>query len=187
MNLAAHERKKYEKAWAMPEYHKFSPGVEMLPLFKQMVKRIGHPSLLDIGCGAGAASIELKKLGYRVTAMDHVDVKERPKGIKFIKQNLWTPWKVPAKGVVWDRGYCCDVMEHIPSEKVDAVLKNIMQNCYRTFFSISFMKDHFGEKVGHPLHLTVKPFVWWRDKLGEFGTVKNARDLLGMGVFDVSA
>jgi hypothetical protein len=47
------------------------------------------------------------------------------------------------------------------------------------------MPDHFGAQIGHPLHLTVQPFEWWVAKLGEFGTVKNARDLIGEGAFDV--
>jgi hypothetical protein len=68
---------------------------------------------------------------------------------------------------------------------VDKVLDNIAQHVDRCFFSIHFGPDHFGQVVGHPLHLTVKPFEWWVVKLAQFGTVKQARDLLGMGVFDV--
>ena len=113
--------------------------------------------------------------------MDFVDARERK--ITFYKQNLWMPW--PDKH--WAYGYCCDVMEHIPPEKVDKVLANIMAHCGKTFFSISFQEDHFGRKVGHPLHLTVRPFEWWRDKLAEHGAVHQGRDLIGMGVFFVHA
>ena len=99
----------------------------------------------------------------------------------FIHSNLWSKWHGP-----FDVGYCCDVMEHLPPEKVDAVLKRIFKNCESCFFSIHFGEDSFRKVVGHPLHLTVKPFSWWLDKLKEYGTVNDARDLIGMGSFYVA-
>lgn len=189
MSLAAHEQAKYKKAWAMPEYHQFSPGLHMLSLFRNMVRRSpGAGTLIDLGCGAGAASRVLSDLGWAVTMLDHVKVTppadQKPLKLPFIKSTLWGNW---GKGEHWDQGYCCDVMEHIPPEKVDKVLRNIMAHCDRVFFSICFTKDHFGAKVGHPLHLTVEPFEWWVDRLKAHGKLKGARDLLGEGVFDVVA
>lgn len=179
MTLAAVERKKYEKAWNIDAYHAFSPAEAMLPLFKQMVR--GRGTLIDIGCGTGRASQKLADMGWTVTMLDHVAVKGRPK-LPFIKATVWNDWRVDDG---FDQGFCCDVMEHIPPEMVDRTLDNIMWYCHRVFFSINFLPDHFGGQVGHPLHLTVKPFEWWVEKLGEFGTVANARDLLGEGAFDV--
>jgi SAM-dependent methyltransferase len=178
--LAVAERKKYEKVWAIDAYKNFSPGEYVLPLFRQMVRKRG--SLLDIGCGTGRASERLKAMGWKVSMMDHVQVNKQLR-MPFYKQNLWNKWKVTK---TWDQGYCCDVMEHIPPEKVDAALQNIFSHCDRVFFSIHFGEDNFGKAVGHPLHLTVKPFTWWVAKLAEYGEVNQARDILGMGVYDVA-
>ena len=45
----------------------------------------------------------------------------------------------------------------------------------------------FGKEIGEPLHVTVMPFTWWRDRLGEVGEVLDARDLMHGGVFHVGS
>lgn len=165
----------YETVWQHPDYGRVSPGEQMLPLFRQMVKRKG--TLIDIGCGCARATQHLEDEGHTVTGIDFVDARETD--VPFQHADITNPLPLTA-----DVGYCCDVMEHIPEEDVDKVLQNIMAATTRTFFSISFEHDHYGAvTVGHPLHLTVRPFTWWRDKLKEFGELKEARDLIGMGVF----
>ena len=112
--------------------------------------------------------------------MDHVDVPGRGR-FPLLKTNLWEDWGTEK---VWKVGYCCDVMEHIPPEHVEAVLMRIFAHCDRVFFGISFNPDHFGPAlVGEPLHLTVRPYVWWRDLLADMAVLKESRDLLGEGVF----
>ena len=183
MSLATDERRKYTQAWKHPQYGAYSPGESMIPLFRQMV-RIPRGTVIDLGAGGGRASRQLRDLGWRVTQMDLVAVPGRGR-FPFIRGTLWAPWRT-GKGKTWDLGYCCDVMEHIPPEKVDAVLEKIFARCGRVFFSINFQKDHFGGVIGHPLHLTIRPFKWWADKLGEHGRVIQARDLLGEGAFYVA-
>ena len=43
-----------------------------------------------------------------------------------------------------------------------------------------------GALIGEALHLTVRPFLFWRDLFRELGTLHDARDLIGEGVFCVS-
>ncbi len=183
MTTATAERRKYEEVWSLPNYRAYSPGEAVLPLFRQQVRPRSKGRLIDIGCGTGRAGLALASDGWDVTLLDHAKNcrDHEAKGLPFVKACVWGRWAGQ-----WDVGYCCDVMEHIPPEKVNATLKRIFTNCGRVFFSICFEPDHFGGEVGHPLHLTVQPFTWWRDRLGEHGTVRNARDLIGMGVFDVA-
>lgn len=176
-SLAATERAKYERIWRKDSYRAYSPGEQAIPIFAQLVRKRG--SLLDIGCGTGRAGAALRDRGYDVTLMDFAANAPEP-DLPFINQNLWTAWP---HGRRWDYGYCCDVMEHIPPKKVDAVLRNIFEHCGRVFFSIHFGEDNLGKLIGHPLHLTVQPFTWWRDKLREYREVKDARDLIGVGTF----
>lgn len=181
--LARAEREKYEAVWAVDAYRKFSPGEYVLPLFAQMV-RSKPGTLVDIGAGTGRAGAALAEKGWQVTLLDHAK-NAREVDLPFIRACIWDPW-LRGDTTRWDMGYCCDVMEHMPPEKVDATLKRIAQNCRRCFFSIHFGEDNFGKVVGHPLHLTVEGFSWWRDTLGRFGKVLGARDILGMGVFSVA-
>lgn len=174
--LATEERRKYAKAWAHPQYRVYSPGEQMLPFARPFFKKPG--TLVDIGCGTGRAGAELAAK-HDVTLMDFIPDAVEVEDLEFVRQNLWTRWP----GRKWDYGYCCDVMEHMPPAKVDAVLTNIQRHTGKVFFSIHFDEDQFGAIVGHPLHLTVKPFTWWRDKLREYWRVKDARDLIGMGAF----
>jgi len=177
MSLSEHEREKYAQAWDIPAYHDHSPGKKYAPLFGRMVAPDGG-SVLDIGCGAGAGGKALEAAyGLSATYLDQVKVGELD---PFIEQPLWKP--IPG---LYDYGYCCDVMEHIPTEFTMLCVTNMLRACKQVFFSISFQPDHFGAHIGEPLHLTVKPFAWWRDALREVGTVVDARDLLGEGVFVV--
>lgn len=148
----------------------------MLPIFRQLVRKRG--TLVDIGCGTGRAAKALDKGGFKATLMDFAH--NAPEVVlPYVQCNIFGKW--PDRR--WDYGYCCDVMEHLPPEKVDKALKNIFEHCDKVFFTIHFGQDNFGAAIGHPLHLTVQPFTWWRDKLREYRTLKDARDLIGMGVF----
>lgn len=184
MNLDAAERRKYRECWSYSQYRHYSPGEQALPVFRQVNRKKG--TLIDLGCGTGRAGAALAEEGHEVTLLDFahnaLDFSVEQKKMPFIKANLWSRWKGD-----WDIGYCCDVMEHIPPEKTDDALKRITLNCGRVFFSIHFGPDNFGKVVGHPLHLTIQPFVWWRDKLKGYGKLLNARDMIGMGMFFVDA
>ena len=180
-HTATSERAKYRACWADPRYRVYSPGEQMLPLFRRMVrKRTG--TLLDLGCGTGRAGVALAELGFTVTLADFVDT-SRDEGVElpFRRINIFGRWP---RGR-WDWVYCCDVLEHLPPERQRAALGNIAAHAGQAFFSIHFGADNFGAVVGHPLHLTIRPFAWWREFLREFGDVVEARDLIGMGAFRV--
>jgi hypothetical protein len=76
-------------------------------------------------------------------------------------------------------------MEHIPTEFTALAVDRILSAGRDAFFSISFEPDHFGSFLRQPLHLTVRPFEWWLGLMGEVGTVLDARDLMGEGIFHV--
>lgn len=181
-SLAASERRKYKKCWSYSQYRAHSPGEWAIPVFKQIRRKKG--SLVDLGCGTGRAGKALSEDGWAVTLLDFadncLDYDVETSGLPFVKATLWSRWVGE-----WDVGYCCDVMEHMPPSKVDAVLKNVFSHCESAFFNIHFGKDNFRRIVGHPLHLTVKPWGWWLKKLSEYGEIVNARDLIGMGAFYV--
>lgn len=184
--LAETERRKYEKCWRHLQYRFHSPGEKVVDRFRKSCRPRRGETLVDLGCGTGRGGKKLKdEFGLQVTLMDFAencrDVEvEKDEELPFIKSNLWTPFDGH-----WKWGYCCDVMEHIPPERVDAVLENAAETCDRLFFHICNRPDHFGDVIGQPLHLSVFPFVWWRDKLREFGQIRDGRDLIYDSLFYV--
>ena len=66
--------------------------------------------------------------------------------------------------VAAEYGFCTDVMEHIPPDKVDVVLNNILHAAQSVWFSICLIPDDCGVLIGEPLHLSVHPFEWWKKK-----------------------
>jgi SAM-dependent methyltransferase len=184
--LALREKEKYERAWAVPEYSDFSPGAEMVANFLDIVRPWKNFRVIDFGCGSGAASVKLADLGFHVTGIDHVDVrKEEGKDkYRFIQCNLWEPIDDDLRA---EYGFCVDVMEHIPEDKVGDVLENILCRVRHCFLSISFVEDGFGDHpdINERLHLTVKPYSWWKAKLASYGYVISGRDMRHSGVFHV--
>ena len=150
--LAEHERVKYERMWARPEYHVCSPGELSAPDAIQTFGRLG--TVIDFGCGDGKAIHLFRKAGYRAIGVDHVSLMPDT-----VQSCLWS---LPADLPVADFGYCADVMEHIPPERVDDVLVNIARHVSRmAYFRIATTPDVMGKLIGETLHLTVQPAHWW--------------------------
>lgn len=188
-SIADHERQKYAQVWALDRYAEHSPGLSYVDLFWSIAKPQEGQTLLDIGAGNGAASVALAKRDLIVEGFDIVS--------DAWKANAETAQTFFHQGCLWhslpafdfkrkfDHGYCCDVMEHIPPQFVGLSIANALKSCERVFFSISFKRDVHGDAIRDRLHLTIESFSWWRDVLREVGTVLEARDLIGEGVFYV--
>lgn len=192
MRIVEHEREKYAQVWGLDSYAEHSPGFSHVDMFWSIAKPQAGQTLLDIGAGSGAASFALKKRGltveaFDITSMGFMGVKDPDDCVLFHQGCLWKglphyPHYAHGK---YDHGYCCDVMEHIPTQFVGLAVSNILKSCERAFFSISFMRDAHGDAIRDRLHLTVESFSWWRDSLREIGTVFEARDMIGEGIFHV--
>jgi len=187
MNMIETEREKYTELWRdVPDYHKYSPGVENVSRFMDVMKPESGSMLLDIGCGTGEAGIQFMRKGLDVRWLDITDAglnKEVPRD-RFIHAPLWMDWERDLK-YGYDYGFCCDVMEHIPTEYSMLVLDRIIKVCRTTWFQIALVPDQFGAVIGQTLHLTVKPFSWWLERLRLSGEVIDARDLCETALFVV--
>lgn len=81
---------------------------------------------------------------------------------------LWDSADMPGE---YDAVICTDVLEHIPTERIAAVLANL-RSCTRklAYLAIALFPDGFGpELIGEPLHLTVKPPNWWYAQISVAG------------------
>ena len=172
------ERRKYEHIWTHDDYRVISPGLadaEKVGLVNELRKRHCR-TILDAGCGSGklmqkllvdyAGEFDVHGFDISDNCLDPFfdDIKD---GVLTVGC-LWNPTDLPD---VYDAVICTDVLEHIPTERVPAVLANL-RGSTRTFayFAIALFDDGFGPKLlGEPLHLTVKPPNWWFAQLGVAG------------------
>ncbi|TFG49541.1 MAG: methyltransferase domain-containing protein, partial [Candidatus Brocadiia bacterium] len=128
------EKKKYDTVWRIREYRTISPGELAVDNFLEWAKPSG--TLVDLGCGPGRASLRLSG-NYKVTMLDISErCLDKPvrnslnDNLTFKQACLWN-FTLPQQ----DYGFCCDVMEHIPEEKVDEVLDCISACCDAVYFN----------------------------------------------------
>jgi len=161
---------KYGKLWNFPEYRKHAPGEFYSQLFLTHAKPRPGAHVIDYGCGTGRGGVMLASLGkLKVTMLDFVNncldedvrklIMSSDGQLTFIKADLEK--RIP---VVAEFGFTSDVMEHIPPDKVDLVLDNILQSAQTVWFTIATFEDSFGEAIGEHLHLSVHPFEWWKEQ-----------------------
>lgn len=169
------EAEKYGKMWERDEYRAVSPGEGLAAQFLQVARPKAGSEVIDFGCGTGRGALMLAILGgLRVTMVDFVrncldeDVRNalttQAHVLRFVKADLEERLPVAA-----EYGFCCDVMEHIPTDRVDRVLANVLAAAQHVFFNISTVDDSCGKLIGESLHLTVKPMAWWAEKFAALG------------------
>ncbi len=166
------EREKYERMWSEGAYRIVAPGEHCVETFCGVAQPRG--AVIDFGCGTGRAGLAMVAHGLDVTLIDFAANcrDEAARSLPFIQHDLTRPVPISAP-----YGLCTDVMEHIPTQDVDAVLRNVFAAAETVFFQISTVPDQMGALIGHDLHLTVQPHSWWLDRLQQFGEVTFERDL----------
>lgn len=158
------ERAKYERMWALPAYRDDDATAHARAALTALPMRAGE-SVIDFGAGAGYASLALVDAGYRVLAVDIAANALAPHIAARVPLLLASLWDLPVTlGADW--GFCSDVMEHVPPDRVDDVLRTIRLATRRaSYFSISLRPDGCGVLIGEALHLSVHPIDWWLARL----------------------
>jgi 2-polyprenyl-3-methyl-5-hydroxy-6-metoxy-1,4-benzoquinol methylase len=104
----------------------------------------------------------LQDKGFKVTAVDFApNCLDEGVTVPFVQGCLWDLPDIRA-----DWGYCTDVMEHIPTEKVGDVLKSIAERVKGCYFAIATRDDSLGWIAGKKLHLSILQPAQWRQLLG---------------------
>lgn len=163
-DLTQVEREKYLAIWERPDYRRVSPGMmECERAFVAMSMTSGE-TLIDFGAGTARATAWFASKGIKATAVDIAANAIEKHNVPFVEACLWD---MPDTLGAADHGFCCDVMEHIPTEKVGAVLAGIATRVRKgCWFRIAIRPDRMGPKhLGRPLHLTVQGGEWWRRKV----------------------
>lgn len=174
-SLEEREKEKYEQIWNHDVYRKFAPGEGMVDdAFKVMGMSAGE-YLYDFGCGTGRAAQKFKeKYRIKVVGIDHANnCLDKDVDILLRVSNLWE-FKgenniFDLRSLKSDWGFCTDVMEHIPTEKVMLALKcisdSVIKGCY---FNIATRDDNMGTLVGKKLHMTIATAGAWKEMLEKY-------------------
>lgn len=185
--LAKAESEKYRAVWAHDEYRRHSPGEGLVDAFVAAFNLDETPdhdrasvSVVDFGCGSGRPAKAISDQGFDVRGVDFAS-NALETDISFVEACLWD---LPSD-LRCDYALCTDVMEHIPAEKVDAVLASVAAAVHcGVLFQISTVPDRMGALIGKPLHLSVHEAGWWADKLKEFfPNVRRIDDASNAAVF----
>lgn len=169
---ANREAEKYGRMWALPEYRVKSPGEDLAQDFLDVARPKPGSTVVDLGAGTGRGALMLAVLGrVKVVMVDFVRncldddlaaaCQSQPDTFRFIKADLEQPLPKEAHA---QYGFCCDVLEHIPTDRVGRVIDNVLRAAQHVFFSVSTVPDLCGDLIGELLHLTVKPFDWWLEQ-----------------------
>jgi 2-polyprenyl-3-methyl-5-hydroxy-6-metoxy-1,4-benzoquinol methylase len=185
---SAQERAKYAEIWAFPEYQAaHSPGLENVDRFIEVMKPKPFSTIADIGCGSGKAGLAFQRqanMQAHWVDLTAAGLDPEVDRSRFTETPLWN-WR-KTRALAYDYGFCCDVLEHIPTEYTMLCIARILENCRTAWLQISLQPDNFGPKLlGEPLHLTVRPYDWWLIRIATLGEVVDARDLCGVGLYVV--
>lgn len=168
--LEEREREKYEEIWNHKNYRKFSPGERLVDDAFKLMGMDEHNTLIDFGCGTGRAANKFKKdYGMQVAGIDHAkNCLDSDVNINVLNACLWNINEL-CPDISFDWGYCTDVMEHIPTEKVNDVISNISRIVTKgCFFNIATRDDDMGVLIGRKLHMTVANAEAWDRILNKY-------------------
>jgi hypothetical protein len=161
------EAEKYRRMWEYESYRVTSHGEKCTPTFLEVAKPPEGSTVIDFGCGTGRGAIALKEAGLVPTTVDIADNCREHEALRlpFYLHDM----REPLPNARADYGFCCDMMEHVPTDAVVATLTNIMDCAPIAFFQINTLPDAMGVHIEQPLHLTVKPFKWWKKTFEDLG------------------
>lgn len=155
------ERELYKQLWNQG-YTKSQCAVPLAVYIKKNVP-VGK-RILEIGSGDGTTVSLLSEAGYDITGSDiystHEMIIEAP------------AWELPFPDESFDLVVSTDVMEHLPTEKVDEAIKEIYRVTREKVIHV--IACWLDMRNGEVVHKTVRPIEWWQQKFAPPVSTKEA-------------
>lgn len=125
------------------------------PMYKTINSIINFncKSFLDYGCGKGNLS-DFFKINNNCKVYKYDPAIQE---YKYIDKNLRV-----------DLIANCDVMEHIPEDEIDIILKQLSKISDNVFFNIYLKEAKTFLPNGENAHCTIKPPHWWEKRIKKF-------------------
>ncbi len=158
-DIGRYERAKYAQLYK-GTYPPTGYAVDLAEFIVNTARR--GDRLLDLGCGHGRAVIALRKSEYNCHGVDITLAGLPSTGTRgFVQAPVWN---MPFKDNEFDYTFSTDMLEHIPSQTVEASIKEIYRiTRVETFHCISTVDDPNYPNV----HLTIEPIKWWKEQFNK--------------------
>ena len=179
------EKELYSGLWK----NGYIPSRCAMPLAAYIAKTADKKmSLLDIGCGDGSTARTLRLMNYNCKGTDitgagivippETAVVNKPASKWFIEACIWNTGMLDN---LFDYTFSTDVLEHLPEDKVDDAIKEIIRiTKVKTLHVIAMFKD---TRDGVELHKTTRPIDWWEAKFKEYNTKGIQVELMDRAIF----
>jgi len=175
MNWQKTEKVKYDRAYATGYYIPRIGNVVYTNILKYFnLDKID--TILDVGCGYGGSINALWQLGKKAYG---IDISDGP-------EEVWKTWEIdkycqvasadsiPFKNNKFDLVTCIDMLEHIPCQSVQDVLRE-MSRVGRHDFVFCICTEEESVKVEEEvLHICIHDAKWWTEKIKKVGYIINA-------------
>jgi cyclopropane fatty-acyl-phospholipid synthase-like methyltransferase len=168
MTIEQFEKQKYTDLWKSLNYTSLSAHN-----FAEFVKSIipfGNNTVLEIGCGNGTS---MKALYNHCNIFGNDITIEAAVRNKINSLRLYeTPvWELPDY-LSFNYTISTDTLEYIPSEKIDATIKKIIELSTEGTIHAICTRPASTKYEGKQVHLTVRPIWWWRKMFEKYNTKK---------------
>ena len=133
------------------------------PVVLEGVELYGAQSVLDYGAGKGHLGEYLFTHGFTG------DYRPYDPAIPY-----WSSAPQPSDLVA-----CCDVLEHIEPECLEAVLLDLRRVTIKAgFFLVNLREAKKTLPDGRNAHLIIKPAEWWRERIAEHFVISDEDEVL---------
>jgi hypothetical protein len=131
-------------------------SISSLPYIKRIVKKV-----LIVGGGNNYEAVWFFKNGYKVFAIDL-----RIPKIKCLKGKCTrgSASELPFKSKSFDLVFCSEMLEHVPEEEVDDILRETMRVGKKVYFTIATRDDK-----PFNTHINIHDALWWINRFMENG------------------
>ncbi len=136
-------------------------GSKWAPVVAELAASHGTRSVLDYGCGQGSLAQALRPLWETASPLFRFGMAEYDPAIA---------GKDQPPAVAFDLVVCTDVLEHIESEKIHAVLGHLSSLSARLLFTvISLVPTNKTLSDGRQAHILLRSVEWWKYQIEDVG------------------
>lgn len=144
-------KEEYEKLHAAGHYNGYF-CIKYKDKIKELVQNTESKTLLDYGCGKGFQYINIRLDHYWGVSVSCYD--------KFAKGFCEFPLSE------FDGVICVEVLEHVPEEQIDEVLRRIFGAAKKfVFLTVATKEAKKKFSNGENVHILLKDQEWWMQKI----------------------
>lgn len=157
-------QERFEKVWDGPDYRQGSPGLRLVKRF--IIYLDPGCTVNDYGSGTGRAAVALLEAGFKVNMIDFAPnaLEDEAKSLlgKDLTFTLGSLWEIPKDFPTASWGFCMEVLQTLPYDKLLPVLRNIKATCDNLFIQVASWPDTWN---GVKVNQIIEDSDWWETEI----------------------